>query len=65
MKGEDEAGLPLWGRVVQEGSRLLVIRVRAMSLPLTLKDLEQWKDQGLTALSATRAGGWRGHRGVL
>jgi hypothetical protein len=52
VQGEDEAGLPLWGRVVQKGSRLLVIRVRAMPLPLTPKDAEQWKAQGLTPLSA-------------
>jgi len=46
MKGKDELGLPWWGRVAQNGNRLVVIKVSALprvsSPPASAADMEQW-----------------------
>ncbi len=46
MKGKDEFGLPWWGRVVQQGNRLVVIEVDAFPAvsnpPTSSADMERW-----------------------
>ena len=49
VKGEDELGLPWWGRVVHAGNHLVVVKVNGLPLPLTPEDVKYWqrRDQHL------------------